>query len=313
MLNRRQIRIKIYQLLFAYYSEKKPDVVLYEKMMHQSFERFRDLYLLYLVLISELQSLAIEKIEVGKNKRLPSREDLHPNTKFVANSLLRMLVNSKHLEREAKERTLSFVDNPDLTKQVFKALLETPEYNEYMESKERGFNHDKEHLVRFFKRHIINVENLQDYLEERNIFWVDDMDHAASMVLKTLKAAKEEEDDLKLLPLWKEDDDDKDFTLQLWRKTLSLGEESEKLIAAAATNWETDRIALTDMILMKMAIAEVQTFDQVPTKVTMNEYIELSKYYSTPKSSTFINGVLDQLFTTLQEKGVINKVGRGLI
>ncbi|MBL7941349.1 MAG: transcription antitermination protein NusB [Flavobacteriales bacterium] len=313
MLNRRQIRIKLFQVFFAYYSEEKPDVVQYEKLMHQSFERFRDLYLLLIMLIGEMQGVAIEKIEAGKNKKLPTFEDLHPNTKFVANSLLRMIVNSKKLSKEAKDRTLSWSDQKDLLKGIFKQLTETPDYKEYMASKERGFQHDREYLVRFFKREMVNFESLHDHLEEQTVLWADDLDLAASMVLKSLKSVNEDDDDITLLPLWKEDDDDKSFTLELWRATLALGESSEKLIAKVATNWESDRIALSDMILMKMALAEVQTFDQIPVKVTMNEYIELSKYYSTPKSSNFINGVLDQLFTDLKGKKKIKKTGRGLV
>lgn len=313
MLNRRQIRIKLYQLFFAYYSEDKPDVVQYEKLMLQSFERFRDLYLMLIMLIGEMQGIAIEKIEAGKNKKLPSPEDLHPNTKFVANALLRMIVNSKKVSREAKDRALSWSEHKDLLKGIFRQLTETEDYKEYMASKQRGFAHDREYLLRFFKREMINFESLHDHLEEQTVLWADDLDLAASMVLKTLKSVSEDDDDIALLPLWKEDDDDKAFTLDLWRATLAQGEASEKMIAKAATNWESDRIALSDMVLMKMALAEVQTFDQIPVKVTMNEYIELAKYYSTPKSSTFINGVLDQLFADLKTKKKIKKTGRGLV
>jgi N utilization substance protein B len=164
-----------------------------------------------------------------------------------------------------------------------------------------------------FRKHMVNVERFQDMLEEESIFWVDDLDLAASMAIKTIKTLKEGDDDVELLPLWRDDDDDKAFMEDLFTQTLALGEESEAMIQVAAKNWELERIATTDRILMKMALAEARTFESIPLKVTLNEYIELSKYYSTPKSHGFINGILDQLFAQLREEGKIKKVGRGLI
>ena len=164
-----------------------------------------------------------------------------------------------------------------------------------------------------FRKHMVNFEMFQDMLEEESIYWVDDLDLAASMVIKTIKTIKEGDEEVNVLPLWRDDDDDKAFMEDLFTKSLSLGEASEALIQEGAQNWELERIATTDKILMKMALAEAQTFESIPLKVTLNEYIELSKYYSTPKSHGFINGILDQLFAKLKESGDIKKVGRGLI
>ncbi|MFY8136690.1 MAG: transcription antitermination protein NusB [Flavobacteriales bacterium] len=313
MLNRRHIRIKVLQILFAYYSDEKPDVVAYEKMLFESVDRFRELYLSFILLMGEMQGLAIEKIEAGMNKKLPTHEDLHPNTKFVTNSLLRIIANSKKLDKASKEIHLRWADNRDLLKQMFKMLTETEDYKEYMESKERGFEHDREYLLRFFRRHLVNYELMHEYLEDQGIFWNDDLDLSASMVLRTMKLVKENDDDLDFLPLWKDPEDEEQFCKLLFRKTLSLGEENQKVISANTPNWEADRIALTDMIILKMAFAEAQTFDSIPVKVTMNEYIELSKYYSTPKSATFINGVLDTIIPKMVHEGKIKKIGRGLI
>jgi N utilization substance protein B len=263
--------------------------------------------------MGEMQGLAIEKIEAGMNKKLPTHEDLHPNTKFVTNSLLRIIANSKKLDKASKEIHLRWADNRDLLKQMFKMLTETEDYKEYMESKERGFEHDREYLLRFFRRHLVNYELMHEYLEDQGIFWNDDLDLSASMVLRTMKLVKENDDDLDFLPLWKDPEDEEQFCKLLFRKTLSLGEENQKVISANTPNWEADRIALTDMIILKMAFAEAQTFDSIPVKVTMNEYIELSKYYSTPKSATFINGVLDTIIPKMVHEGKIKKIGRGLI
>lgn len=313
MLNRRHIRIKVLQILFAYYNEEKPDAALYEKMLFTSIQKFRELYISLIILLGEMQHLAIEKIEAGMNKRLPSHEDLHPNTKFVTNALLRIIAHSKNLEKANKEIQLNWRDNKDLLKQMFRMLTETEDYKEYMSSLERGFDHDREYLLRLFRRHLVNYELMHEYLEDQGIFWNDDLDLASSMVLRTLKSVKDKDDDIELLPLWKEDDDEEEFCRQLFRMTIARGADNEKLIAENTPNWETDRIAAMDLILLKMALAEAETFDSIPVKVTMNEYIELSKYYSTPKSAVFVNGLLDQLIPKLQASGKVQKVGRGLL
>lgn len=301
------------QILFAYYSDEKPDVVKYEKMLFESFDRFRDLYIALLALLPEMQSKAIEKIEAGMNKKLPTKEDLNPNAKFVTNTVLRLLAYSKTLIKAEKEIHIRWKDNPDLLKQMFKMLTETADYAEYMDSKQRGFEHDREYILRFFKRHLINFELMHEWLEELGIFWNDDLDLAASMAIKTIKSLKENEDDLELLPLWKADDDEEEYTKLLFRKTLALGSETEKLITEHSPNWDKDRIALMDLILLKMALAEAIACESIPLKVTMNEYIELSNYYSTPKSNIFINGLLDVLIPKLETAGKIKKVGRGLV
>jgi N utilization substance protein B len=200
-----------------------------------------------------------------------------------------------------------------LLRKIFRSMIEGEDYLAYMASEERGFRHDREFLVRMFRKDMIQHELFEDSLEEQSIFWNDDLDLVASMVIKTVKLIPENGDDIVLLPLWREDEDDKTFMDVLFRQTLALGSESEALITEAAANWEIDRIALMDRILMKMAIAEARSFETIPLKVTLNEYIELSKYYSTPKSSAFINGILDQLFTKLKAQGAIVKVGRGLL
>ncbi len=313
MLNRRHIRIKVMQILFAYYSDDNPDIVRYEKMLFESFDRFRDLYIALMTLLPEMQSKAIEKIEAGMNKKLPTKEDLHPNAKFVTNILVRMLANSKTLHKVEKEIHIRWKDNDDLLKQLFKVITESDDYKEYMNSKERGFEHDREYLLRFLRRHLVNFELMHEWLEEKGIFWNDDLDLASSMVLRSLKAVKESDDDIELMPLWKVDDDEEQYAKQLFRKTLVMGEDHEALISKNSPNWETERIAMMDLIIIKMALAEAQTFESIPLKVTMNEYIELSNYYSTPKSNVFINGLLDSLFPKLQAEGKIKKLGRGLL
>lgn len=313
MLNRRQLRIKVLQILYAYYQSEEREIKDFEKQLFFSIDKMYEMYLYLLLMVVEMQGRAIAKIESGLQKKLPAQEDLHPNTKFVTNILLRALANSKNLNKALDISKVSWSDNQDLIKRVFLELSETEDYKEYMADEQRGFEHDKEYLLRFFKRHMINVDGIAEYFEEKSIFWNDDMDLMAGMVIKTVKMIPEDAKDIELLTLWKDRDDEYGFTTGLFRQTLVQGEDNAKLISEAAANWDMDRIALTDMILMKMAIAEAKTMESIPLKVTLNEYIELAKYYSTPKSNGFINGVLDQLFTKLNAEKGIKKVGRGLI
>ena len=313
MLNRRHLRIKILHVLFGFYQDDDRDVKRARQALDHSTLKMQELYLLLLDMIGSMQALAIDRIEAGYKKKLPSTEDLNPNTKFVTNKPLRILANSKNLRKACNEHGIGWGNRQELLRTIFKGLMEHEEYTEYMASEDRGFQFDRESLVRMFRKHMVNVERFQDMLEEESIFWVDDLDLAASMVIKTIKTIKEGDEDVELLPLWRDDDDDKAFMEDLFTQTLAQGEQSETLIQEGAQNWELERIATTDRILMKMALAEAQTFGSIPLKVTLNEYIELSKYYSTPKSHGFINGILDQLFAKLKESGNIKKVGRGLI
>ena len=313
MLNRRHLRIKILHILYGFYQDEDLDATKAKKALDHSIDKMCQLYLLLLSMIAEMQGLAIDKIEAGRKKQLPTEEDLHPNTKFVRNAPLRVLANSKKLKSKLAETNVGWGDHRELLRNLHRSLQDDEEYISYMNSDERSFRHDRESLIRMFRKHLINETAFQEMLEEESIFWVDDLDLASSMVIKTIKSINEEDDEVEILPVWRNDDDDKEFMDGLFTQTLAQGETNEKLIEEGAQNWELERIALIDRILMKMALAEAKSFESIPLKVTLNEYIELSKYYSTEKSHGFINGILDQLFTKLSESGDIKKTGRGLI
>ncbi len=313
MLNRRQLRIKLLHVLYGYYQDENPDPVRAHKTLEHSVQKMQELYVLLLLLIGSMQGMAIERIEAGRKKRLPAPEDLNPNTKFVTNRPLRIIANSRNLQKASEELGIGWGDQQEMLRKVFRGLLEHEEYVEYMASEERGFRHDREYLTRMFRKHMIQNEPFEDVLEDKSIFWNDDLDLCASMVIKTIKTIREEDDDVELLPLWREDEDDRQFMETLFQNTLGQAGENEELITSAAANWDLERIALIDRILMKMALAEARSFESIPLKVTLNEYIELSKYYSTEKSSGFINGILDQLFNEMKADKRIVKVGRGLL
>ena len=313
MFNRRQLRIKVLQAVYAFHSDKEGSVEDAHKLLYSALEKTYDLYLLLLLLISEMQDAAIERIETGRMKKQPTHEDLHPNTKFVNNKPLRVIIKSKALAKEAANRSLGWGQEQDIVKRLFKSLVASEEYSTYMDNEERGFQHDRESLNRMFRKHLINDEILQDWIEEQSILWSDDLDLASSIVLKTVKTIAEDSEDLELSEMWKEDGDDKHFLDTLFSKTLAMAGEHDEAIESAASNWDLDRIATMDLILLRMALAEARNFESVPLKVTMNEYIDLAKFYSTEKSGAFVNGVLDKLFKTMREDGRIVKTGRGLI
>jgi N utilization substance protein B len=313
MLNRRHIRIKIFHILYGFYQDEEKDAVKSKSALDHSIAKMHELYLLLLNMVSGMQGLAIDRIETGRKKQLPTPEDLHPNTKFVRNAPLRVLANSKNLKSETEELGVGWGNKRELLRNMFRDLVEHEEYTEYMASEERGYKHDRDSLIRMFRKNLINQEIFQDMIEEESIFWIDDLDLASSMTIKTIKSIQEDDDEVELLQVWRKDDDDKEFMEGLFAQTLAQGDLNEVLIKEGAQNWELERIALTDRILMKMALAEAKEFSSIPLKVTLNEYIELSKYYSTEKSHGFINGILDQLFIKLVESGDIIKVGRGLV
>ena len=313
MFNRRQLRIKVLQTLYALHSDKEGSVEDAHKLLMSAVEKTYDLYLTLLLLIAEMQDAAIERIEAGRMRKQPSHEDLHPNTKFVNNKPLRVVIKSKALAKEAANRSLGWSNDQDMVKRLFKSLVASEEYVAYMENEERGFQHDRESLNRMFRKHIINEESLQEWLEEQSILWSDDLDLASSIVLKTIKTIAEDSDDLILCDMWKEEGDDKEFLEQLFSRTLALSTEHDEAIEEVASNWDIERIATIDLLLLRMALAEARSFESVPLKVTINEYIDLAKFYSTEKSGAFVNGVLDKLFASMREDGRIVKTGRGLI
>lgn len=314
MLNRRHLRIKVLQALYAFFQSEEENFNRTEKELFSAIDRIYDLYLYFLLSFEEVKIVAEQRIEDQKNKKRATEEELNPNLKFVENEVFLLLEKNKHLRRFAEENKVSWVGdaNREMFKKVFAQTRESEEYFAYLNSESKSFEEDLQYALSFFKTDIANSEFVYHFLEEKSINWMDDIDLVCSMVLKTLKTAKEGED-LEILPLFKDPEDEIPFVKTLLRKTIVHDKDNEKLIDELTKNWELDRIAKMDIILMKMAITEFQEFNNIPTKVTLNEYIEISKFYSTPKSNGFINGVLDKAIDILKKDNKINKVGRGLM
>lgn len=315
MLNRRHLRIKVLQMLYAFYNDKEAnDIKASEKNLLHSIERIYDLYIYLLLSFTELRLHALMKQEERKQKLRPSSEDLSPNLKFVNNKVIKLLVASSELTQVSEERKINWKseEKRDIFRKIFIELEKSEVFFEYMYNDKNDFDEDRSFMIQLFKKEIANSGFIYDFFEDEDIYWMDDIDLACSMVIKTIKMA-DEIDGFDILPLYKVNDDEKEFITHLLKSTILSDTENEEVIETLVENWEFERIAKMDVLLLKMAITELQNFENIPTKVTINEYIDISKYYSTPKSNVFINGVLDKAVQMLSKKKKIKKSGRGLI
>lgn len=314
MLNRRHLRIKVLQILYAFFQSKEIDVSKAQNELLLSVERMYDLYLYLLLTLPEVKRAAEVNNENRKNKLRPNESDLMPNLKWVENSLVLKIEESKELNKVSSTRKVNWLgaENQEIFRKMFLQIKDSETYFEFMENGLKDFEEDKKFALALFKNEIINSEFLHNYIEDKSIYWLDDIDLCCSMALKTLKTVVPDKE-ISILPLYKEYDDEKEFILNLCRNTIEMDVENEKLIEILAVNWEVDRIAKMDVLLLKMALVELQTCSNIPTKVTINEYIEISKFYSTPKSNLFINGILDKAISQLTKEKKIKKIGRGLV
>ncbi len=314
MLNRRHLRIKVLQSLYAYFQANEESIKKTEAELLLSVERIYDLYIYLMLTFGELKFIAEHRIEENKKKIRPAEEDVNPNRKWVDNLLIQQLVDSSSLRSISEERLVNWVgdENRELFRKLYLQLRESETYFTYTNNEQSGFQEDVQFALEMFKNEIANSPLIYHFFEEKSIHWLDDIDLACQMVVKTLKTAVPEEP-ISILPLYKDKEDELDFIRLLLRKTIALDSENLVLIEELTQNWEVDRIAKMDIILLKMAITELQVCKNIPTKVTLNEYIEISKFYSTPKSHTFINGILDKAVENLTKESKISKMGRGLI
>lgn len=312
MLTRRHIRVKVMQSLYAYSQSENDNLKSEEKFLLKSMDEMYDLYLLLLNLFVEIKDHAEDYLEKGQQKHLPSEEDVDPNRKFVNNELFSQLEKNQALNSALDTRKLNNWKNDDEYVEILWAEIRKSElYDNYMSTRVSSFKEDKEFVIAIFKEIIAPNEKLYDYLEDKKITWVDDLPLVNTAIVKMLQkssAGKEQA----LTKLFKSSDD-KEYAIELFRKTLLNDESLANEMEGKTPNWDKERIADLDTILIKMAICEFLKFPSIPVKVTINEYLEIAKEYSTPKSSIFINGILDKLSKEYRENGKLNKMGRGLM
>jgi N utilization substance protein B len=312
MVNRRHLRIKVLQAVYSFFQAPDTPLKSAEENLLTSIEKIYDLYLYQLALGIELLHESYREREEARNKYFPTPEDLMPETNFTRNRILNALNASETLQTLLQKKKINWLKNLDIPQKIFRKVRLSDSYKAYFKKENPTLNDDKEFIVWVYENFIFNDEVLESYYEELNIHWADDIYVVNAAVVKTLKSI-EENKPLKLIPLFKDKEEDTEFCLTLFRKTILHEAEYEEMIRNKAQNWEVDRIAMMDIILMKMAIAEILEMPSIPVKVTLNEYIDLSKLFSTPKSNAFVNGILDKLVADFRAQNRIVKTGRGLI
>lgn len=309
MLNRRILRIKVMQALYAFFQHEHGDKAQFEKELFKSLNKIQELYFYILALLIDIHHTALVNIEENKSKLRPSMQDLNPNMKFVNNLLLTSLSKNSPLQIQLQSKKISWQNDMDLVKKLFSEIKLLPIYKEYMESNDSGALHDRTFLIHFIEVFLLENELLKSFFEEKNIHWADDHVVAFASVIKTFHEFK---GDFHLPPLLKDEEDDKNFMSLLFNKTILHRATFESLIDKHVSNWEIERIANMDMLLMEMALAEILHIPTVPVKASLNEYIDISKEYSSPNSKVFVNGVLDKIIAELKAENKIQKIGRGL-
>jgi N utilization substance protein B len=313
MISRRIIRTKVLQILYAHVSSADKTISSSEKELHFSIQKTYDLYHLLLVLPVELCDYAEKMMEIRKQKNFPTKDELNPNMRFVSNRLISKLKNNNDLTLYIKKNKVNWANSQEMVKRIYQSMTESEVYKNYLLSVEDDFQVDRRFIEDFFAKVLLKNEFVFNEFEEQSIYWNDDLDFVVSMVIKTLKKFREDSIGNDHLSSLYKDDEDEGFTVELFRKTLSKSEENRKTIEAYTKNWDVERVATMDILIMELALTELTEFPSVPIKVSLNEYIELAKYYSTQRSSIFINGVLDRITRDFKEQQKIVKTGRGLI
>lgn len=314
MLTRRHIREKVMKSLYAFFQSNNSEIAAGEKELFHSIDRVYDVYLFYLALLPELKEYALQLIEERKQKRLPTEEDLNPLLNFVNNKVIDLMERHSELHARFSKAKINWNGHQELIKKLYYSFKDEPWFRIYLVKENPSFDDDKEILHEILLNSIIPSEGVQQFFEDRSIYWLDDIEIMQAGVLKTIKSIKEDsETPFRLQMLHKEAEEDRKFASELLRKTIVHSDEYQKEIASRTQNWEIDRIAKMDIILMKMAICELLEFTSIPVKVTLDEYIEMSKDYSSPQSKTFINGILDKIVADFKRENRISKAGRGLV
>lgn len=308
MISRRLIRIKVAQELYSHIKSDEKSVERTKKEFLASAQKCYELYLLLLQLIVDVEVYAEKRIEIGKNKLRPTQNELNPNRRFVENPVINLIKDSVQLEKAIGK--ISWGDHDMIVKELYNKMCQSDFYVSYMEKESVTFADHKKIVTNFYKNFIEENELIEAHVEELSIFWVDNIEYALGFVLQTINDIKQSMEELSISPTF-QTPDDKVYALQLLEKSILSKDKYMAVIDQITKNWDLERIAFMDRILMVEAITEMVEFESIPVKATLDEFIEIAKYYSTSQSATFINGVLDKAAVVLKDE--IVKSGRGLL
>ncbi len=314
MLNRRSLRAKVLQTVYAYNVSDNKNIKFFEKQLLKNVEEVSEMYIWMLNLLDEVAAHVLEDTENRARKFLPSEKDKLMTTKLDTNTFIESLRRNDDYHRLVRKYKVDWNYDPEIVRSIFLKLVDSEEYMQYLQTEDRSIAEEKNIIRYIFRNIILKSSEVEQAFDAKYINWYVDNEVLKALVTKTFKNFSSEnphENKLAdLTPNWRED---KIFILELFSHTIRHAEEYEEMIADKTKNWDVERIALMDILIMRMALVEFEHFSTIPVKVTMNEYIELAKSYSSKRSSTFINGVLDKILMEMKEKGRIHKHGRGLI
>ena len=307
MINRVLIRLKIVQIVYAYYQNGGKNLDTAEKELFFSLSKAYDLYNYLLLLMVEVTKQANKRLNAAKNKLVPTKEELFPNTKFVENRFIAQLEVNKQLLEFSNNQKKTWENEADFVKTLCDKILESDIYKEYMASETSSYEEDRELWRKLYKNIIFNNIELDQVLEDQSLYWNDDKEIVDTFVLKTIKRFDEKKGaKQELLPEFK-DEEDQDFARRLFRRTILNADYYRHLISENTKNWDLDRVAFMDVVIMQIALAEILSFPNIPVSVSLNEYVEIAKLYSTPKSGGFINGTLDGIVNSLKKENKLTK------
>ncbi|MBO5418641.1 MAG: transcription antitermination protein NusB [Bacteroidales bacterium] len=319
MLNRRILRIKAFKVLYSSVFSDNMQLTRAEAELDMSCEATRDLYVFMTGIVSPLTQIAREKLDALKNKFNPTEDDLNPNTKFAENRLASVLDNDVDFQKVFQKKKYSWSQYDVLLKRIYASMITKDYYASYMASEERTLAEDCRLFIRIFEEEFVDNPDIEQLLEEKSIYWNDDLAYSLTWCCKSFKTIAKG-GNWEMPPLYQSElmsgndvQSDKAFVRKLLRSSFTGYERYSSMIAESVSGWEKERLFSTDVVLVVMGLAEAASFPEIPLKVTINEYVELSKFYGTPKSRSFVNGLLDRLVQKLQSEGEIRKEGKGLL
>lgn len=319
MLNRRILRIKAFKVLYSSVLAGNMSLAEAEAQLELSCEATRDLYIYMLGIVSPLTKIAQERIEAGKSKFNPTEEERNPNMKFAENALAKFLDEDVDFQKVFKKKKFEWMQYDLFLKKVMTSVASKEYYAEYMASDDKSLAEDCKLFTRIFEEEFVDSEELEKILEDKSLYWNDDLAYSLTWCCKTLKNIAKGEN-WSLIPLYQSEmlkgegvESDKLFVRRLLKASFAGYERYSAMVAEAVSGWEKERLFSTDVVLVVMGLAEAASFPTIPVKVSMNEYVEISKFYGTPKSRSFVNGLLDKLVQQLANDGQINKEGKGLL
>ena len=319
MLNRRILRIKAFKVLYSSVLAGNMSLAEAEAQLELSCEATRDLYIYMLGIVSPLTKIAQERIEAGKSKFNPTEEERNPNMKFAENALAKFLDEDVDFQKVFKKKKFEWMQYDLFLKKVMTSVASKEYYAEYMASDDKSLAEDCKLFTRIFEEEFVDSEELEKILEDKSLYWNDDLAYSLTWCCKTLKNIAKGEN-WSLVPLYQSEmlkgegvESDKLFVRRLLKASFAGYERYSAMAAESVSGWEKERLFSTDVVLVVMGLAEAASFPTIPVKVTMNEYVEISKFYGTPKSRSFVNGLLDKLVQQLANDGQINKEGKGLL